>query len=210
MLAAFSLFAVLQTTAPPAAAVPDALVRGEVQLSCEAQGDGRLTGCRVAREAPAGQGMGQAALNAADSVRVKAAPQGGPAKGSRVAVPVRLEFTRLEAALNGIRAPGVPERILTSASWRKRPDGQMLARHYPIRAYEKGVGGRVRVVCEIGGGGGMSVCEVLEESPTGYGFGSATKALAIEGFKMDALDVEGKSTAGRVVVIPIVWQVAPD
>lgn len=76
-----------------AAAYPTAArrarVAGQALLDCALDGEGRLTGCKVAQETPAGYGFGQAALSL--SVRFQMTPlypDGRSVAGARVSVPI--------------------------------------------------------------------------------------------------------------------------
>lgn len=65
---------------------------GQAVLDCGVEAGGRLAGCRVASETPAGMGFGQAALKLAPSFAMKAwTSDGRPVDGARVRLPVRFE-----------------------------------------------------------------------------------------------------------------------
>jgi len=69
-------------TSYPAAALEQGLNSGQADLSCTVQPDGRLSGCTIVSEEPAGAGYGAAALEAAMEARlsprtVDSAPVGG-------------------------------------------------------------------------------------------------------------------------------------
>ena len=70
-----------------------------VTLVCDVQAGGSLAGCVVDREAPAGQGFGQAILALAPKFRVEPlSADGTPTVGGKVRVPVRFDLKPVEQA----------------------------------------------------------------------------------------------------------------
>ncbi|PZQ51780.1 MAG: hypothetical protein DI570_24885 [Phenylobacterium zucineum] len=62
--------------------------------------------------------------------------------------------------------------------WSTAPTAADLAAAYPAKAKAEGVGGAVDLVCTGGRDGRLSDCDVMGESPRGYGFGTAARRLA--------------------------------
>lgn len=62
--------------------------------------------------------------------------------------------------------------------WTAAPTAADMAAAYPAKAKAEGVGGAVELVCAAGRDGVLTDCDVLGESPRGYGFGSAARKLA--------------------------------
>jgi hypothetical protein len=69
------------------------------------------------------------------------------------------------------------------------------------------VSGRAKIRCLAAADGSLSACAVLEELPSGYGFGAATlKASSF--FRLQPTDNNGLSVAGKLVAIPMRWQLS--
>jgi TonB family protein len=62
--------------------------------------------------------------------------------------------------------------------WTAAPTAADLAAAYPAKAKAEGVGGAVDLVCTGGRDGRVTDCDILGESPRGYGFGAAARRLA--------------------------------
>lgn len=62
--------------------------------------------------------------------------------------------------------------------WTAAPTAADMAAVYPAKAKAEGVGGAVELVCAAARDGALTDCDVLGESPRGYGFGSAARKLA--------------------------------
>ncbi|MEW5685102.1 MAG: TonB family protein [Pseudomonadota bacterium] len=63
-------------------------------------------------------------------------------------------------------------------SWTVAPTAAELAAVYPARAKAEGIGGAADLVCTGGRDGRLTDCDVMGESPKGYGFGAAARQLA--------------------------------
>lgn len=87
--------------------------------------------------------------------------------------------------------PAVAQTVWTSA-----PTAADLAAAYPAKARAEGVGGGVELACTAMRTGAVSDCDVLGESPRGYGFGAAARKLAT---KLRAAGVP----AGTEIRVPI-------
>lgn len=62
--------------------------------------------------------------------------------------------------------------------WTAAPTTADMAAAYPAKAKAEGVGGEVLLACTANRGGAMTACDVLAETPRGYGFGNAARRLA--------------------------------
>jgi protein TonB len=85
-------------------------------------------------------------------------------------------------------------------------DSSMLDRFYPPAARAAGVSGYVVLDCVVKQDQKLGDCQVIEESPTGYGFGEASlKAARV--FKMSLTTTQGDQVPGDGlrVKIPIRW-----
>ncbi|MBL8771479.1 MAG: energy transducer TonB [Phenylobacterium sp.] len=74
-------------------------------------------------------------------------------------------------------------------NWIAAPTAQQMAAVFPEKARAAGVGGGVELVCTSNRSGEMTDCDVLGETPRGYGFGAAARKLAhgmrAEGLRKD-------------------------
>jgi TonB family protein len=67
---------------------------------------------------------------------------------------------------------------LAQTAWTTAPTAADMAAAYPAKAKAEHIGGGVELTCTANRKGGMTDCDVLGESPRGYGFGAAARELA--------------------------------
>jgi TonB family protein len=92
--------------------------------------------------------------------------------------------------------------VVTEPSWRRMPSIEDIAEHYPDKAREAVVGGRVMLGCRVAASGRLNNCEVLSEDPEGYDFGIA--ALGLVGLmEMNPRTVDGKPVGDGLVRVPL-------
>jgi len=100
-------------------------------------------------------------------------------------------------------AAGPP--VITNPQWLRRPDGDDVARHYPIPALRDWVDGEATIGCLVSTTGLLSDCAVIRESPAGYNFGVA--ALRLSGtLRMKPPKVDGAPVAVAAVRVPITFK----
>lgn len=85
------------------------------------------------------------------------------------------------------------------ADWLKKPSAENIMAVWPRQALERGVGGRAKITCVVTVQGALRDCKVVEESPTGVGFGAAALALAPQFLMRPALK-DGKPIQGEVSI----------
>jgi protein TonB len=95
-----------------------------------------------------------------------------------------------------------PRALITNPEWLSRPNAAQFARVYPELAAREGVGGLVSLSCEVTVSGAVTACDVLSESPGGYGFSRAALSLTPH-FRLKPRTEDGQPVGGARVIIPI-------
>lgn len=159
----------------PAAASQAGVATGEVTLDCLMNYEGALTECRVESERPTDLGFGEAALQATGTALLR------PAKDGDFLITGRITFAvHFDSAY-------------TQPQWRRVPEPL-----YPEAADEAGIyEGRATVQCAASVAGVLSDCEVLTETPAGYGFGEAL-VTSTRDASVHPRMVDGEPTAGVI------------
>ena len=68
--------------------------------------------------------------------------------------------------------------------WTAAPTAAEMAAVYPAKAKAQGVAGGVELICAATRDGALTACDVLGETPRGYGFGSAARKLTQQRVKV--------------------------
>lgn len=173
---------------PPAALA--ARLAGVATLTCDGNEHGALTNCSLLNETPAGAGFGAAALAlAAHSIEFPT-----------LKVP---EMSRFKHEITFGFAPSPPmisPDVLTEPwSW-PTADVEWMGLgftdpgRYPGGASVSHVTGYVLLLCALRARGWLADCQVIQETPSGYGFGQAALSLThqmrlkLHGMTKDAPD----------------------
>ncbi len=106
-------------------------------------------------------------------------------------------------------APYQPNGEVTRPTWRVAPTGEQMARAYPRRASVLGIGGRAVISCLVHISGELRQCEILSETPEGFGFGIAALRLS-RAFRMNPMRDDGVEVSGGVVRAPVRFGVTED
>lgn len=102
------------------------------------------------------------------------------------------------------KGPSLPA---TPPGWRSMPSAEDLTAAYPKKAQAAHVEGKATIECVVAVDGQLNSCKVVEEAPTGYGFGGAAVKLAAR-FQMDPAIRDGVPHASTAR-IPIVFKLPP-
>ena len=95
-----------------------------------------------------------------------------------------------------------PATLIAPPVWLKKPSGPDVASHYPQKALSAGLSGGAVVECKVTPKGRLQFCTLISETPEGYDFGKAVLKLAYF-FQMAEVDGDGAPTAGRLVRLPL-------
>jgi TonB family protein len=164
-------------------------VGGKVRLSCFLGHDGKVRDCGVKEEIPADKGFAAAALSLAAGFELAPPIRGGqPVSDARVTIPVVFK----------------PPANLARPNWRRIPNGNEMRAVYPAEPLRRGQGGKAIIECLVGANGALGACRLVNETPTGQGFGDAALALT-PSFLMSPMTVDGQPVEGGVVRIPIIF-----
>ena len=107
----------------------------------------------------------------------------------------------LAALAARLSPPGRRRSSPSPGGWRV-PTGRDMARYYPERAQRFGINGAAIVSCNVTAVGTLESCTVVEETPSGFGFGVAALRMTPL-FKMEPNTADGAPVGGGTVRIPI-------
>jgi hypothetical protein len=172
-------------------------VAGTAILQCAFADGGKLSGCSIASEQPAGYGFADAALSLANRFQAPAkAADGKSTKGAWVTVSV-------------LFPPGIADgtaQHVTSVQWIAAPTQPQYATIYPQKAKSAGVmSGPATLSCTVETDGGLKDCGIAAEAPADMGFGRSALAAA-PAFVMKTWSDNGEPMVGRKINFPISLQ----
>lgn len=162
------------TYAQVLAAYPDKARRthvgGHVALNCRFDGGGRLAGCEVLSENPAGAGFGKGAKTLAKAFLAPRTDANGLSLKDDTTV---VAFTFAPEMLDG-QSP-----VIGKPQWTRVPEAVDVAAGFPAAATAANITvGHVVMGCQVGVGGKLTDCAVTRQSPDGLGFDKAALALS--------------------------------
>lgn len=176
----------------------DGGVSGSAQMLCEVARDGRLKGCAVSEESPAGAGFGAALMGMTNLYKLAPVDRDlHPVAGRKVRVGRVFDLQ-----------PTVRPSIITLPDWWVRPTADDVAAVYPPGALARGINGRAAVFCSVAVTGELQGCEIREEQPAGEGFGAAVLALTPK-VRMLPKTRDGLAIEGGEITIPFRFSAPP-
>jgi TonB family protein len=96
---------------------------------------------------------------------------------------------------------------LNDPVWDRAPGQDDWAKAYPAHAAQAGISGAVKMKCAATADGMLSGCAVIQEAPTGEGFGAAALSLAT-GMALKPAGENGQPVAGRNLIVPVRFEAA--
>lgn len=184
------------------AAARAAGLEGEAKLHCDRDARLGLRSCQLVSETPAGQGFGAAALALAalspDNPKVDL-----PDAASHPPLDVTLRFSLHPPAIT----PDLTQmgHLVTQPSLLAKPTRAQIEAAYPVRAFSDGVDGAAVIDCLVTAKGALASCRLVDERPTGYGFGAAALDLAAD-YTLKPRLLDGEAIAGAEVQVPVRFQ----
>jgi outer membrane biosynthesis protein TonB len=186
----------------PAKAIAAGLATGRVVLDCVADASGRMGGCQVLSEDPAGMDFGPAALKLAATMAIAPKDQDGQAvTGAHVRFAVRINKPDPAEAQAARRSKPIENPI-----WRRTPNNAEQADAVPTAAAYRGLNGRVDVRCRVQADGHLGDCRILLETPPGFGVAEGALKL-VSKYEIAPMDRDGLPTVGREV--PLTLELLP-
>lgn len=174
-------------TPPTGAEIPERAleegISGEATVSCTGTAEGVVDTCSIENEHPEGYGFGQAAAQLVQSGALEPSADGQPIGSFRIRVPFNVE--------------DVAPTLMSNPSWRIPP--RPTVNDFPQRALNAGVSGGAALHCTASAEGVPENCEVLQERPTGVGFGEA----AIKIVRRGRLEIDGNWQPGASFIVRI-------
>jgi len=180
------------------AAARAAGVSGNATLDCLQTERDRLTDCRLVSEGPEGLGFGDAALKMAtlskDRLKVSV-----PSLRKRIAFTFTFNFKPPSIQPDMLTSMGMMS-VIKNPDYARKPDPALM--RWPSGALRSHVSGRVVVDCVVTKEAKLDPCAILEEQPTGWGFGQAALDF-VSTFRMIPMMRDGEPVGGARVRFPV-------
>ncbi len=92
----------------------------------------------------------------------------------------------------------------TAGTW-TYPSGPVMERFYPDKAIHDHVGGSATIYCTLAADGPLTACDILNETPAGYGFGEATANAFLQYCHVNPSTVKGGILPGMQRKFIYLW-----
>ncbi len=173
---------------------------GKATMACKVTARGLLDQCAITVEEPKGYGFGGALLSMAPLYLMNPRTVNGqPVDGGRAILSAHFVNPHYSAPRYG----AVRQQFkIFSATWLRAPDADSFIAAFPQAAVGKVATGHVVLRCGFTEDGALSACSVLQEVPTGLGFGAAAKALSRD-FRADVSQLGGHPPIDTIIDLPI-------
>jgi len=173
-----------------------------VTLVVRVDEDGEVEGARVVDSDVQSDAVTSEAMRVAMGARY---PPSSSGVGYETQLIVRFDVLGAQGSGRDDDVPLGPTVTLSEVPFTQQPSAGDFNRHYPRRARNAGVNGRVVLACVVQRNLRLG-CNVAEEDPPGEGFATAALRLSRQ-FRAGRQFPDGRSTVGAQVRVPLVFRV---
>ena len=111
-----------------------------------------------------------------------------------------------------VRAQAAPDAAGAATApapgWTSLPSAYEFSRHYPREAKADRVEGVAAIKCHVDRAGKLDSCAVMDERPSGHGFGEAALRMA-PSFRSEPVRQNGEPVDGGWAVVPVRFKLKP-
>jgi len=178
-------------------------VGGKAVISCTVTVQGTLRACQIVSESPKGVGFGGAAVTLSRQFLMRPAVKDGIPIETTVSIPINFPAPRPETGSYlppKFNPPMKRDRVYNRIPWKQAPSQADMLAAYPSRARAEKVSGTATLDCRLNKTGGISGCDILRESPKGFGFGAAARSMK-DRFSGPLVDSTGQTLATARVTL---------
>jgi len=173
-----------------------------VTLFVRVDEDGEVESARVVDSDVQNDAVTSEAMRVAMGARYPPSPSG---VGYETQLIVRFDVLGARGGDREDDVPLGPTVTLSEVPFTQQPSASDFNRHYPRRARNAGVDGRVVLACVVQRNLRLG-CNVAEEDPPGQGFATAALRLSRQ-FRAGRQFPDGRTTVGAQVRVPLVFRV---
>ncbi len=170
-------------------------ISGDAKVRCTVGPKGDLLGCWVAAESPSGMGFGSQALELSTFVQMKPTAQDGSPTAGRAYI-LKASFDARTANITLSSGQQTANVTISHPVWL----AVKVDMRYPEKAQYLEKEGQATVRCILNASLKPDGCAVIQEEPSGFGFGDATIKTVMQ------LQASPASSPGDVVDVPLKWR----